>query len=479
MGKQIMSAPSKVVLILCLMLGAYFAGSLANRPPASASSGSSKEPILYWHCPMHPEYKSDRPGDAPCCGMRLEPVYADLPSSRTGALPKGAVEVSAAQQQLIGIHTGEVKRAPASYVLRVPGRITVDEERLYRLIAATDGWIGELGQNSAGTFVKKDQILASYHTLNFQATQQALVFLNPDWSNRAEAAVPSQRQPGALNLQVAIERLRALGMSDLQIDELQRTHRFASHINIYSPVTGFVIARNVSPTQWFDKGTEMYRIADIGHVWVMTDIFEKDREFLKPGAMASVRYQGRTLQARMSDVLPQFDPQSRTLKTRFELDNPGYLLRPDMFVDVEIHVKMPASITVPADAVLASGRRTTVYVQTGDGVFEPRLVETGWRLGDRVQIVHGLHEGERVVVAGNFLLDSESRMKMPAGAGYTLAMSAQETMAAENTAGRAKDPICGMDVDTSTKLKVERDGKTWYFCSEHCKHQFESEGGRR
>jgi RND family efflux transporter MFP subunit len=238
-------------------------------------------------------------------------------------------------------------------------------------------------------------------------------------------------------------------------------------INIYSPVSGFVLTRNISPTQRFDKGTEMYRIADIGHVWVLTDIFEKDCEFVGPGAMAMVRYQGRGFPARMSDVLPQFDPQTRTLKTRFELDNPGYVLRPDMFVDVEIRVDMPETLTVPADAIIDSGRRKTVFVERGSGTFEPRAVETGWRLGNRVQITSGLGSGERIVVSGNFLIDSESRMRLaPSGAAPATAEASPE-----------KDPVCGMDVDPKAPdaIKSEWGGKTYYFCSPKCKKDFEAD----
>ena len=220
-------------------------------------------------------------------------------------------------------------------------------------------------------------------------------------------------------------------MSDLQIEEIHQTRTASPHVNIYSPVSGFVLARNVSPGQRFDKGTELYRIADISRVWVLTDIFEKDRQFLKPGAEATVLYQGRRLKARMSDALPQFDAQSRTLKTRFELDNPGYVLQPDMFVDVELDVEMPPAITVPADAVFDSGLRKTVFVDRGNGSFEARRVETGWRLGDRVEIVRGLMEGERVVAAANFLLDSESRMRAVSAGIFD-----PET-----------DPVCGMEVD--------------------------------
>jgi hypothetical protein len=139
-----------------------------------------------------------------------------------------------------------------------------------------------------------------------------------------------------LSLQVAIDSMRALGMSEFQIEEIMQTRVAPTEVRVYSPINGYVIARNISPQQRFDKGTEMYRIADISHVWVMTDIFEKDAPLVRPGTRAAVRYQGREFEARMSDVLPQLDPQSRTLKARFELENPNLILRPDAFVDVHL-----------------------------------------------------------------------------------------------------------------------------------------------
>ena len=409
-----MSKTTRTIAVLGLTMAAFVAGKLANTPPSASASRSSAKPILRWICPMHPQFTSDRPGDAPCCGMRLEPVYSDAAGPAKTALREGAVEVGTAQQQLIGLRTAKVERAPASHALRFPGRITVDERRLHRIVAAADGWMRELGDNSAGTFVKQHELMGSYYVPNLVAVQQSLVYSMRTVNQLQRDAQGLQISPSSLGLQNVIDALRSLGMSDMQIEELQRTRNLSSEIHVYSPITGFVIARNVSPGQRFEKGSELYRIADIGRVWVMADIFEKDRELVKPGAMATVRYQGRQFSARMSNVLPQLDPQSRTLRSRFEVDNPGNVLRPDVFVDVEIEVRLPAAITAPADAVLDSGRRKTVFVAKGNGVFEPRVVETGWRLGDRVEIVKGLEPGESIVVSGNFLIDSESRMKLAA-----------------------------------------------------------------
>jgi Cu(I)/Ag(I) efflux system membrane fusion protein len=364
--------------------------------------------------------------------MRLEAVYGGDPGtagtdpSVTPAGTRGIIRISEAKQQLIGVRTDVVERARISNALRVAGRIAVDEARLFRIIAANDGWLRELGSSPAGTFVQKDEILASYYVRDLVSTQQSYLYaldINSQYE-QAQTTNVLQRNTAGVTLRQALDALRSLGMTDLQIEELRRTHTAASELRIYSPATGFILARNLSPGQRFDKGVELYRIADISRIWVMADIFEKDQELLQPGAMAMVRYRGREFSARMSGALPQFDPQSRTLKTRFELDNPGNILRPGMFVDVEVQVNMPAAITVPGDAVIDSGLRQTVYVDRGRGLLEARQVKTGWRLGDRVQITEGLAPGDQIVVSGNFLIDSESRLKTTPDVAQTLVSAA-------------------------------------------------------
>jgi len=465
-----MPTPAKILIGVVLAAGIFLAGYAVRPGPAPvAGSGSATQAVTYT-CPMHPQYTSDHPGDCPICGMRLVPMAAgDAQAGAGGASlgTPGMVEVGAARQQLIGVRTDEVRRDAASQVLRVPGRIAVDDQRLYRIIAAADGWILDLGPNTVGRFVKKDQLLATYYTRELLAAERLFLLSIP-----ANEPLPTQtrdfsqasiRTAGSANPQFPIDTLRGLGMSDLQIEEIHKSRTASPHVNIYSPVSGFVLTRNISPSQRFDKGTELYRIADISRLWVLTDIFEKDRQFLKPGAEASVLYQGRRLKARMSDALPQFDAQSRTLKTRFELDNPGNVLQPDMFVDVELAVEMPPAMTVPADAVFDSGLRKTVFVDRGNGNFEARRVTTGWRLGDRIEIVGGLMEGERIVAAANFLLDSESRMKA-ASAGIL---------------NPETDPVCGMDVDRETARAAGRTathgGTTYYFCADDCKKKFEAD----
>jgi YHS domain-containing protein len=196
----------------------------------------------------------------------------------------------------------------------------------------------------------------------------------------------------------------------------------------------------------------------------VADLFENESGYLRPGKSVKVSLPrgGMTFQAKVSDVLPQFDPVTRTLKVRLEAANPGYVLKPDMFVDVEFPVSLPPVIAVPADAVLDSGIKKTVFVDQGNGFFEPREVETGRRIGNRIEIVKGLKPGERIAVSGNFLIDSESRLEL-AATGMVSTLS--------------KDPVCGEDVSVNKAEKVGRKssylGKTYYFSSDECKSRFD------
>jgi membrane fusion protein, copper/silver efflux system len=336
----------------------------------------------------------------------------------------GIVKLTHDKQQLLGIQVSPVQKAEVTSSLRLLGRVAADETRMYRLNAGVDGYIRDVSGVTTGSQVKKDQRLASFSAPTALAVIQTYI-LNLDGVDRvkrsiAAGSVEAQASGAAnSNIQQRLTQLRNLGMSVLQADEIAHTREIPESIYILSPVDGFVLARNVSPGQKFDRGAEWYRIADLRRVWVVADVFENDARYIRPGMSAQVtlRTQGKTLVARISDVLPEFDAATRTLKVRLEVDNPGYVLRPDMFVDIELPISLPPTIAVPADALLDSGLKRAVFVDRGEGAFEAREVETGWRLGDRVEIVKGLSPGERIVTSSTFLLESEQRMKWGAEAG--------------------------------------------------------------
>ena len=258
-------------------------------------------------------------------------------------------------------------------------------------------------------------------------------------SRRAVQETKEQLELTDANIENYRNGLRNLGMTDHQLDEIMRTRNGGEHVEIRAPEAGFVLIRNITLGERFQRGTELYRIADLSHVWVLADIFENESRYFHPGIPAKVIYSAgnKAFQAHVSKTLPQFDAASRTLKMRLEVDNPGYTLRPEMFVDVELPVKLPTAVTVPVDALIDSGMKKTVFIDRGNGFFEPRRVETGWRLGDRIEITKGLAPGERIVVSGTFLIDSESKMQLTAAGAQTKGEKEQAKDAQGRSEGRA------------------------------------------
>jgi Cu(I)/Ag(I) efflux system membrane fusion protein len=409
-------------LVGLLMVVSYAVG---RRHSAPATENAHSRRILYWVDPMHPAYKSDRPGTAPDCGMALEPVYADsvTSSSATVPVPPGAVAIDAATQRLVGIRVATAGKTSGTHSVRFLGRVVPEDTRVYRINAGMDGFIRETFDDSVGELVKKDQKLATSYvgeTLSvasgFLAASAGMPGATGKDGSRTVAYPGAVNKQGVSSLQGYTDRLRNLGLSDAQIRQMAENHQLPEAVDIVSPADGFILARNITAGQHFDRSMEFYRIADLSQVWIVADVFGSDAQNIHPGAVARVtlRDQGRTFLARVSHFLPQVDPETRVLKLRLEASNPGFALRPDMFVDVELPVSGSAGLTVPQDAVIDSGQEQRVFVERSTGVFEPRNVHIGWRSGDRVEIVDGLKEGERVVVEGTFLVDSESRLKSTA-----------------------------------------------------------------
>jgi multidrug efflux pump subunit AcrA (membrane-fusion protein) len=368
---------------------------------------------------MHPAYKSDKPGTAPDCGMRLEPVYEGSPQAASIARASGdhTVRVSPDTRELVGVRVETVKKVASTERLRLYGRVAPEETRVYRVNVGIDGYVREISGVTTGSQVAKDEWLATFSAPEARTSIQSyLVALDAAESGtRRPADTPGPPDAG---LEHAAERLLALGMSRLQIDEIKRTRVVPSTIKIAAPASGFVIARHLTAGEKIASGQELFQIADLRRVWILADVPGADAQHVHPGMTADVSVPGRgsTIRATVSRaVLPQFDPLSQSARVRLEADNAGAFLRPDMFVDVQLSVPLPPAIAVPVDAVLDSGLKKRVFVERADGAFEPREVETGWRFGDRVEIVKGLMAGDRVVVSGTFLLDSESRRRHTAG----------------------------------------------------------------
>jgi RND family efflux transporter MFP subunit len=398
--------------------------------------------------------------------MALEPVYADGQGGASDQ--RGVINVRADRQQLIGVTTDTAVHATVPHQLRLLGTVEVDETRLYDISSITDGWIREITDATTGSYVRKSQVLARYFSQAAYNPQQAFIYAlkHMDRQQVTGQRAPDQGTPFEKNVVNTTQALLNVGMTQEQIDNIARNRKEELLVEIRSPADGFILERNVFLGGAFKPTATLYTVADLRVVWILADAFETDEQFLEPGAMAMISHPAldRDLEAVVSDVLPEFNSATRTLKVRLEARNPGFVLRPGMFVDVSVPVELGPALTVPRSAVLDSGDRRMVFIDRGEGNLEARRVTTGWSYADRVEILNGLKEGDEVVTSGNFLLDSESRMRA-AGSDPLTEVSI--------------DPICNMEVEHARAkakgLTSEHDGETVYFCNPGCKEKFDAD----
>jgi membrane fusion protein, copper/silver efflux system len=416
---------SLAIAVVAALAASYGVGRYNSHLQTGNKAGRH---VLYYVDPMHPSYKSDKPGIAPDCGMQLVPVYIeDGGNARTSSpianLPVEAVTIDAATQRLMGLRVAPVEKTGSTRIVRVIGRVAPEDTRVYKVNSGLEGFIRETYNDSVGMLVKKDQKLASYYSPDFLAVASGFLAASErvpgstgSDGNRTMPFPGAVSKQGVSSMQGYTDRLRNLGMSDVQIKRMADTRQLPDSIDVVAPADGFILARNISPGEHFDHDMEFYRVADLSRVWVVAEIYEQDAPYLHPGSLGQIDLKGerRQLAARITDSLPQSVAGSGTVKLRLEVDNPKFTLKPDMVVDVELPIRLPPAVTVPVDALIDSGAHARVYVEHGEGTFVPREVETGWRFGEQVQILRGLLPGEHVVVEATFLVDSESRLKTPA-----------------------------------------------------------------
>lgn len=382
-----------------------------NMPLASNQSRK----ILYWYDPMHPAYKSDKPGVAPDCGMTLVPKYADEDMAN---MPAGTVIIPQDKQTLAGVRTTVVERKSLVRDIRTTAQIVADESRISHVHVKVGGYIERVFVDYVGQLIKKGEPLFTLYSPDLVSTQEE--YLIAKRANATLGAAPFEDvAKGAQSLlESTRQRLKLWDISDEQISKLDETGKVERDLTFYSPVTGFVTDRKAFPQTSVTPDTELYTVSDLSSVWATADIYEYEVPFVHLGQHISFTlsyYPGKSYSGTISYIYPTVDPQTRTVKVRVDIPNPNFVLKPQMFADAQLKVNYGVQILVPQEAVLDSGTEQRVFVVHGGGAFEPRKVILGPVVDGNVAVLSGLKPGEKVVTSGNFLIDSESRMKSSAG----------------------------------------------------------------
>jgi Cu(I)/Ag(I) efflux system membrane fusion protein len=298
------------------------------------------------------------------------------------------------------------------------GRVEIDERRLARVNIKLEGWIDKLLVSATGDHVKKGQILFTIYSPELVATQEEYLLALKGGKALGGSEFPEVSEGAKSLLDVTRRRLRLWDITEDHIRDLERTGQVLKTLPIHSPITGTVIKKVALAGIHVNPGEELYTIADLSHIWIMADIYEYELPFIILGQTATVTlsYDPRTiLQARVGFIYPTLDPQTRTAKVRFELENPGEKLKPDMYANVELKIPLGTRLVIPRDAVLESGERHVIFIHHGGGKLEWRNVKLGAQAGDWVEVVEGLKEGDHIVTSANFLIDSESQLKAAVG----------------------------------------------------------------
>jgi membrane fusion protein, copper/silver efflux system len=348
--------------------------------------------------------------------MDMVPVYEETPSSEN--LPPGTVKISPEKQQMIGVQFGEAAEMHLTKTIRAVGRAAYDETKIAHVHTKFPGWVEKVQVDFVGQLVKKGQPLFSIYSPELVATQQELLI-----AKKSKDYLENSPFEGIGSHSVALykstrERLRLWDISDAQVKQIEKKGEPIKSLTLYSALDGFVISRNVYSGQQVSPEMELYNIADLSDVWVLAEVYEYELSGIHLGQKASVifpSFQGKTFTGKVTYISPELDPKTRTAKIRVELPNRDFLIKPDMFANVELNVDYGKKLSVPQEAVLDSGARQIVFVARDGGYFEPRQVGLGPKVDDRFIVLEGLKSGEKVVTSANFLIDSESQLKSATG----------------------------------------------------------------
>ncbi len=374
----------------------------------SPAVGKSERKIVYYRNPMGLPDTSPTP-KKDGMGMDYIPVYAD-------ELGDGStVRISLDKVQKLGVRTEAATIRSLSRSIRAVGTVQVDERLLQIVSMKYEGWIEHLHADSTGQKIRRGQPLMEVYSPGLVLAQQEYLAATSTIS-ALKGADPESLSTARQLAEGALLRLRNWDISADQVAQLRKKGKIRRTLTVQSPVDGVVLEKSAIKGMRFMPGEVLYRLADLSTVWLMADVFEQDVGMVREGQEASVTLNaipGKSFKGKVSFIYPTLVAETRTVKVRIELPNPGGELRPALYATVELATPSGETqiLTVPDSSVLNSGNRQVVLVERGEGLYEPRPVQIGSQGGGYVQIREGLGDGEKVVVRANFLIDAEANLK--------------------------------------------------------------------
>jgi Cu(I)/Ag(I) efflux system membrane fusion protein len=386
----------------------------AGHPAADASSTTAART---YYCPMHPNYRSDRPGNCPICNMTLVPLEGDAaPAVDAASTVAGhaAITLSPEKKQLIGVRVDPAQTQHFTKSIRAAGRVEASERGLSAVTLKYRGWIEKLLVKSSGDVVHRgDPLLSIYSPELYEAKLNYQVA-------RAHAGVGDQERADDPALRSARERLRLWDVTDEQIAELDAGSSPSERTTVQARSDGVVLRRAVVEGSFVEPGSTLLGLADLSTVWIVADVHAEDARDLVEGQEAEIEVLPRgsdPIRGKVERVYPYLDEATRTVRLRIEADNASGQLRPGAYSTVAVQVDLGEHVVIDDDAVLDTGTRQLVFVEVAEGRFDPREVKLGERSGGHALVLEGLAAGEKVVTSGAFLVDSESRIKAAIGNG--------------------------------------------------------------
>ncbi len=405
-----------LVILLAAGAGGYYLWQQKTAGKVATGGGKAGQGAVKYTCPMHPFIIKNQPGACPICGMTLVPLKkaeAEQPKIKEMEMLEH-VSLSPTQMVMANVATVKVDRQPLAKEINAVGIVQYDQARQAKVTAWVAGRIDRLYVNTVGAYVSKGRPVAEVYSPDLVSAQQEYLLALKSREQFKNSPIQSISQGGEGLVASARQRLKLLGVKDDQIAALEKTGQPNIRLSIYTPLTGIVTEKIALQGQYVNVGDPLFNIADLSTVWVEGEVYESDFPFVKLGQKANIisqSYPGKTFTGRVSFIYPFLDPKTRTVKVRLEIPNPGLKLKPDMFVNVSIKIPVGDVLTVPASAVIFSGRRQVVWVEVQPGMFSPRDVKVGARVGDKVQILSGLMRGDKVAASGGYLIDSEAQLK--------------------------------------------------------------------